>query len=145
MIGDIQVLDYFVQRLSYRVNEAYRNDPDAALKIQKQIDDVVRISSSHSHVEGERAEQIVSIKISVNKSRQDFASRKYRIVLELVGKFYVVNNIESNDYRDVEAAGISILWGFARDIVLSLTSASPFGKFILPTIVAREILDNMSD
>jgi preprotein translocase subunit SecB len=135
MQAQLNITNYYVDRIAIQTNDHYKQSEMVAGKINVDFD----IKRSNENP----LDFIVFMFIELNKNDDDFALAEYRIMLNIVGFYNFAEGTDEATINNMIApSGLSILYGMARGVVSQITGNCRHGKFILPTLNFMEIIRN---
>lgn len=166
MPAPIQLIDYVPEEYHFEVDPAYRLDPERAEEILKEeatvsidvdwSDPEVPPEADVGEIDHPDEAFIFNLRVLVNDD--DDTKGPYRIRLRLSGMFQRTAPAQLFDDEDADndylahtlSSCISMLYGAARNELATMTSQTPYGKFLLPPVspmqTARSVLeDNEED
>jgi preprotein translocase subunit SecB len=162
----IQLIDYVPEEYHFEVDPAYRLDPERAEEILEEEPTVsIDVDWSDPEVppeadteEVDHPDEAFIFNLTVLVNDDDDAKGTYRIRLRLSGMFQRAAPARLFDDEDTDndylahtlSSCISMLYGAARNELATMTSQTPYGKFLLPPVspmqAARSVLeDNEED
>jgi preprotein translocase subunit SecB len=165
MSPPIQLIDYVPEEYHFEVDPAYRLDPERAEEILKEEATVSidvdwsdpEVPSEADVEEVDHPDEAFVFNLTVLVNDADDTGGTYRIRLRLSGIFQrtapaqLFNDEDAdNDYlAHTLSSCISMLYGAARNELATMTSQTPYGKFLLPPVspmqVARSVLEENSE
>lgn len=163
MTPPVQLVDYVPESVHFDINPAYRLDPEQAESIGQQVEPDVSLDvhwSSPEDLDASESEDetqsdevlFCTLAVHVNDGEDLAENQAYRIHLQIAGLFQrtapeaLFDEDEGDDYAlHTLSSCISMLYGTARSEIASMTSQTPYGKFLLPSIspaqAAAHVLD----
>jgi len=146
----IQLIDYVPEEYHFEVDPAYRLDPERAEEILEDeatvsidvdwSDPEVPPEADVDEVDHPHEAFIFNLTVLVNDD--DDATGTYRIRLRLSGMFqraapaqlFDDENADNDYLAHTLSSCISMLYGAARNELATMTSQTPYGKFMLPPV-----------
>jgi len=130
----LNIDEYFVEDIHIKANPAYKESDQESEGGQIQASIEVRRK-------GPEPEFMISMTIEVNKQKQAFLASRYYVLLNIVGYFSFVPNVDKTTIEKmIGLNGPSVLYGLARGVVAQITGNCRYGKFILPTVNFVEVM-----
>jgi preprotein translocase subunit SecB len=146
----IQLIDYVPEEYHFEVDPAYRLDPERAEEILEEEATVsIDVDWSDPEVppeaeveEVDHPDEAFIFNLTVLVNDEDGAKGAYRIRLRLAGMFQRAAPAQLFDDEDADngylahtlSSCISMLYGAARNELATMTSQTPYGKFLLPPV-----------
>ena len=146
----IRLIDYVPEEYHFEVDPAYRVDTESAEEILED-DPIVSIDVDWTNPEVppeadtediEHPDEAFVFHLTVGVNDDDDAGGPYRIRLRLSGIFQRAAPAQLFDDEDADndylahtlSSCISMLYGAARNELATMTSQTPYGKFLLPPV-----------
>lgn len=122
------------------------------LQLESYLFPVVKVVAQKEHLDNEGDEYPFDLKVknaisgpdedggyhvglSIDVTDAEGAVAPYAISLEVVGTFTVVSGFpEEEREKLLQINGCSMLFGMAREFLMSITARGPWGGFMLPTV-----------
>lgn len=151
----IQLIDYVPEEYHFEVDPAYRLDPERAEEVMEDEPTVsIDMDWSDPEVpteadveEADHPDEVFFFNLTVLVNDEDDAEGTYRIRLRLSGLFQRATPTQlfddegaENDYlAHTLSSCISMLYGAARNELATMTSQTPYGKFLLPPVSPMQV------
>lgn len=123
----LSLLQYNIEKFSIEPNENF-NDGNTQEKFS------VKTIKTHRVHKDDPKKSFITLDISVLPDAEDESSFPYKLSLSIMGFFEVEESFFEKDQGKIaDINGSSILYGAAREFILSITARGRFGSFTLPT------------
>ncbi len=161
----IRLLDYVPEAIEYEVNPAYRSDPEQAEQVTEEGHPTVSIDVDWSDPEipdgakeEEEPDEMLFCTLTVHINDENLEETDaYYVNLRLAGLFqrtapenlFEAEQEGENYLLHTLSSCISMLYSTARSEIASMTSQTPYGKFLLPSIspmqAAESVIEDNND
>jgi preprotein translocase subunit SecB len=142
----VQLVGYTVESVHFDVNPSHLQQDAGAIDGSEVGEERFDFAPEVISIPDSDNEGLLRLEIGINRDHEEWNSY-YQFSLRVVGRFRWVDSNPSVSEETFKKyyiqSGLSILYGVLRDRVVSLCSASPYPRMMLPTITFEQIIDKV--
>jgi len=135
----IELVHYFLASVHFEVNTNFNPEDDLNLLFES----IKTELTAHHHEENNRQ---WNLELRVHQTPEEGENFPYIFDFHVLGMVEVAPGVKEESVADLaKINGASLLFGFVREQMRSLSSSSPFGAILLPSVSFLDLKDTSNN